>query len=638
MKLRRDCRAAFVLLLTVAPLACGGSGGGSSNGSGSAGSAGSGVVGGSASGGTSSTTSGTGGSPDSVNGGAAGSGGAANVGGGGASAAAGGGGVAPVGGGAAVPFTTYEAEDLETTGSVLGPSRTWGEVASEASGRKAVRLSAAGQYVQLKTGAASNSVVVRYSVPDGTSAATLTLAIGGAEKKLSVTSRYSWSYGDLYNQPAQNDPSQGKPHHFFDEARLLIPEGIPAGTVVQLKKSADDTAATYDIDLVELEQVAPALAMPAGFKSVVDCGANGSDDKDDSAAFQACIDMPHGDGLYIPPGKFIFDASAVNVAGVTIRGAGMWHSTIGGAKAHFVCTGDNCKYYDFAVFGETTARDDGAAGRDDAAFDGPQNSGTVLDHIWVEHRRVGFWSGLYPDSGDDKVSIKNCRFRNLHADGVNFYGGITNSVVENCHFRNTGDDSIASWSHGGDGANGHPANANNAFRHNTIQSTWMASCFGIYGGHDNVIEDNVCADDVQLAGILVAQSFDSHPFGGTTTFARNTLLRDGGNWRNSKQGALKLEPQQGNISGVRFTELSLVDSTYCGVLVVGGDNGGNQVDGLSLESSSIKGSGEFAIFLPVAAHGSMTLTDVTVSGGTGALFDDPGNQFNVVMGAGNVGF
>lgn len=587
---------------------------------------------------TGGAASGSGGTADPERGGTAGAGGATSAGSGGSAAPGGSGGVAPVGGGAAVPFTTYEAEDMETTGSVLGPSRAWGEVASEASGRKAVRLSTTGQYVQLTTGAASNAVVVRYSVPDGTAAATLTLSIGASEKKLNVTSKYSWSYGDLYNQPAQNDPAQGKPHHFFDETRLLVPEGIPAGSVLQLKKAPGDAAASYDIDLVELEQVPEPLPMPAGFKSIVDCGASGADDLDDSAAFQSCIDMPHGDGLFIPPGKFIFEAKAVNVANVTIRGAGMWHSTIGGSKAHFVCTGDNCKYYDFAVFGETTARDDGAAGRDDAAFDGPQNSGVVLDHIWVEHRRVGFWSGLYPDSGDSNISIKDSRFRNLYADGVNFYGGATNSVVENCHFRNTGDDSIAAWSHGADGQNGHPPNANNTFRHNTIQSTWMANCFGIYGGNDTTVEDNVCADDVQLAGILVAQGFDSHPFGGKTTFARNTLLRDGGNWQGAKQGAVKLDPQQGSISGLSFSELELVDSTYCGVLVVAGDNGGNQVDGVTFTSSSIKGSGEYAIFLPVGARGSMTLNEVTVSGGAGALFDDPNNQFNVVMGSGNVGF
>jgi hypothetical protein len=134
----------------------------------------------------------------------------------------------------------------------------------------------------------------------------------------------------------------------------------------------------------------------------------------------------------------------------------------------------------------------------------------------------------------------------------------------------------------------------------------------------------------------VAQSFESHPFGGTTTFARNSLLRNGGFWRNTKQGAVKIEPQQGSISGIRFTDLELVDSTYFGVLVAGEDSNANQVDAITFESTSIRDSGEFAIFLPATARGSMTLSAVTASGAAG-LFDDPGNQFNVVMGAGNVG-
>lgn len=631
-------RVLIVGVFASVPLACGNSGGGNAGGSAGTGIAGSstnpaGGAGGvpqNAGGSMAQSGAGTG---AGLGGNGGGSGGVA-AGGNGGAGGTGGGSPFPGGRGAAVPYITYEAEDMETTGSQLGPSRTWGEVASEASGRKAVRLAAQDQHVRFTTTAASNSIVVRYSVPDGTDAATLTLSIGGgAEKKLNVTSKYVWSYGGAFNQPAQNDPGQGQPHHFFDEARLLIPEGIPAGAVVELKKGATDTAANYDIDLVELEQVGEPLPIPAGFKSIADCGADGTDNNDDSAAFQTCIDMPHGQGLYIPPGRFVFSGNHVNVAGVTIRGAGMWHSTIAGPKAHFLCTGDNCKYYDFAVFGETTARDDAGGGLDDAAFSGPQNSGTVLDHIWVEHRRVGFWSGLYPDSGDSNVTIKDSRFRNLHADGINFYGGITDSVIENCHFRNTGDDAIASWSHAADAGNGHPPNSGNVFRHNTIQNTWMANCFGIYGGSNLSVEDNACADTVQLAGILVAQSFDSHAFGGTTSFARNLLLRDGGYYDGAKHGAVKLQPQQGNLTGVSFTDLDVIGSTYSGVNITGGA----ALDAVSFTNTLIQDAAEYAVYIPAEAHGAVTLKGVKVSGGAGGLFDDPGNDLNVVDGGGNSG-
>ncbi len=549
--------------------------------------------------------------------------------------------VIPDGRGAALPFATYEAEDMETTGSLLGPSRIWTEVASEASGRKAVRLNAEGQYVQFTTAAISNAIVVRYSVPDGTESATLSVTIdGGAEKKLAVTSRFSWSYGDMtgqppvFNLPAQNDPGQGHPHHFFDETRLYVVEGIPAGAVVQVKKSAGDTAANYDVDFVELEQVAPAIAeVPAGFVSLTACGTGATinDSSDDSAALQSCLNS--NSNVFIPAGTFVLNGAIGVGSNKTIRGAGMWHSTFVGSKAHFRCTSGNCKYYDFGIFGETTARDDAAP--DERAFDGQANSGVVLDHVWIEHRVVGYWTGAFdPEgSGGDGLLITGCRMRNLHADGVNFYGGMTNSVIEQSHFRNTGDDAIASWS---DAAR--PVNSGNVYRHNTIQNTWMANGFGIYGGNGTSVEHNLVSDTIQLAGILVAQAFGSHAFGGINTFSHNTLLRDGGNYRDTKQGALKLEPRQGGLANVAFTDLDLVESTYHGVYVEGGDSDAFRLSGININGAQILSSGEFAIYLPAAARGSMNVDNVTVSGSGGGLYDDFNNQFSVVKGAGNVGF
>ena len=78
-----------------------------------------------------------------------------------------------------------------------------------------------------------------------------------------------------------------------------------------------------------------------------------------------------------------------------------------------------------------------------------------------------------------------CRMRDLFADGVNFYGGTSNSVVEYTHARNTGDDAFASWS-----PSDHAPNRKNVFKNNAVQVPWMANCFGIYGGEDIVIQDS----------------------------------------------------------------------------------------------------------------------------------------------------
>src|SRR6266542_2753723 len=376
------------------------------------------------------------------------------TGGGGAGGAAGGGGAGGSGGtspgmppadrGATLPYVEYQAEDGDTNGTRVGPSRTLGDVASEASQRKAVRLAAIGQYVRITNKSPANSIVVRYSVPDkgeGPDAlSTLSVYVNGALRtKLKLTSRWSWTYGDFGNA-APNDPSQGKPHHFFDEARALIGD-IPVGAVVSLQKDAGDTAAYYVIDLVDLEQVAPPLPQPANFLSLIDCGATPDDDTDDQSAIQKCIDAARaqGKGLYIPKGTFRSIAKPLSVDNLTIRGAGMWHSTISGYNARLDCYGNACKYYDFAVFGDTVVRNDMSS---ESTFSGVTGSGTILENIWAEHSKTGYWVG----TNAKNLVIRRCRFRDFYADGVNLWKGTSDSVIEQTHFRNTGDDAIASWS------------------------------------------------------------------------------------------------------------------------------------------------------------------------------------------------
>ncbi|HEY3667436.1 MAG TPA: hypothetical protein VGL19_15620, partial [Polyangiaceae bacterium] len=72
--------------------------------------------------------------------------------------------------GAIEPYTEYEAEAGTLSGAtLLGPTRTGNsvnDVAAEASNRQAVRLAKTGDSVTIKSLNASNSIVVRYSVPD----------------------------------------------------------------------------------------------------------------------------------------------------------------------------------------------------------------------------------------------------------------------------------------------------------------------------------------------------------------------------------------------------------------------------------------------------------------------------------------
>jgi hypothetical protein len=538
--------------------------------------------------------------------------------------------------GATVPFLEYEAEDSDTNGQVLGPSRKMAEsndVAAESSNRKAVQLNATGQYVKVTSKNPANSIVVRLSIPDSGDGqgmnSTLSVYVNGTfKKKLNVTSRWSWTYGTTIS-PSSNNPGDGNPHHFYDEARTLL-DDFPAGATVSVQKDADDTANYYVIDLIDLEYVYPPLPEPAGFISATtDCGATPNGTDDDRAALQSCIDRAKGlnRGLYIPAGTYnIFskasamDTAGLNVDNITIAGAGMWYTTIYGQYADLNCYGSACKYQDFSVFGDTTFRDDSAP---DSNFSGPTGSGSSLTNIWMEHSKTGYWVG----PGANGLDIKGCRIRDLYADGVNFFGGTSNSTVENSHFRNTGDDSMASWSPSGSGNN-----ASNAFKFNTVQAPWLANCFGVYGGSDTQIVDNICSDTVQYPGILIAQQFTSNVFGGTTSIQRDSLIRDGGFDYGDGQCALKFYAQQGPISGFLVKDLTIQDSTYCGVQVWGA----NTITNLTLDTVNITGSGTSGLQFNSTARGSGTATNVTVS--NGGLDVQSKGGFNLARQAGDTGW
>ena len=532
--------------------------------------------------------------------------------------------------GAAVPWIEYEAEAGLTNGKILGPDRAFGSLASEASGRQAVQLSATGDYSQFASQAAANALVVRYSLPDapggGGITATLSLYVDGAfRQKLSLTSRFAWSYGgDSY---AFNAPGGGA-HHFFDEARALV-GNIPAGANVRLQKDSGDTAASYVIDLVDLERVGPPKPMPAGYLSIVtDCGAVPDDGLDDGPAIQKCIGLAQaqGRGVWLPAGTFESTSQPLAVAGVAIRGAGMWYTTVHGFYARFNCLGNGCQYYDFAILGETVQRDDQSP---ENGFNNGAGSGSRLENIWVEHTKVGYWVG--PGTTDGLV-ITGSRFRDLFADGVNFPGGVTNSIVENSHFRNTGDDALASWSQ-----QSGPANVNNVFRFNTVQLPWRANCFAVYGGQDNKIEDNLCADVVTYPGILVAQSFNSTPFAGVTSIQRNSLVRAGGLYSFQEFGALTIWAEQGPIAGqVLVKDMQIEAPTYSGLEL----DGSNPIGALTVDGVAISGAGTNGIQVGSAVAGAATFSHVQVTGATKAALqnDSPAYHFKLTRGDGNSGW
>jgi Pectate lyase superfamily protein len=546
--------------------------------------------------------------------------------------------------GATVPYVEYEAESGVTNGTVIGPSRAindpnvFNSIAGESSGRQAVKLAGTGQYVRFTTQNTANSVVVRFVIPDSANGdglqATLGLYVNGSRAAtLSLTSVYAWAYGDpVTTDTTTNNPGDGYARHFYDEARVLLPADIPAGATVGVQQDAQDTAAYYVIDLFDLEEVPPALAQPSNAVSVKDYGAQGNGTTDDGQAIQNAINYAQSKGLavWFPPGTYLDASTVLAIEGVTIYGAGMWLTTLQGASARFVCTGTACSIFNLAILGETVLRDDSASV---PGISGLFGTGSQLQNVWIEHTTTGAWIGEPGKTPANGLMIHGARIRDLYADGINFCNGTSGSTVEQSTARNTGDDGIASWSPSAD-----PANTGNTFQFNTVQLPWRANCFAIYGGSNNSIEDSICADVVTYPGILVNQEFTSTTFGGTTTIARDTLLRAGGLFGGQQWGALTVG---GNdpappVTGVSVANIDIEDATFSGLYFLGPSTA---IQGVSLSGVTINAPGTYGISVASNAQGSATATNVVVmSSAMGGLSNAAPSAWTFTRAGGDIGW
>ena len=538
------------------------------------------------------------------------------------------------GSGASLPYTEVQAENSATNGTVIGPSYTQGQLADEASYRKAVTLKGAGQYVTFTTPVATNSINFRYSIPDSSDGsvytAPLSLYINGAKQAdFTLTNAYSWYYGSY---PFTNTPGSGNPHHFFDETHRLFPTTYPAGTTFKLQVNSEDTASSYTIDFADFEQVGAALTQPAGSVSVTSEGADATGAADSTSAFNAAITAAGSGGtVWIPPGTYNIPGH-ISVNNVTIAGAGMWYSTVTGTAPGFYGNSapnpsTNVHLQNFAIFGNVQQRDDSAQVN---GIGGAMSNSTV-SNIWIEHMKVGAWM----DGPMDSLKFAGLRIRDTTADGINFHGGVTNSTVTNSDIRNTGDDGIATWADSSIGAD-----ANDTISNNTVQLQMLANGIAIYGGHDNTVTGNLVQDTgiTQGGGIQVGQRFTSTPVG-TTTISNNTMIRDGDldpNWQFGV-GALWFDGSQGAITGpINVTNALIEQSPFEAVQWVEGT-----ISGVNLSNVTIAGTGTFA--LQEQTGGAASFTNVTATGVAQANAGNPpsynceGGGFAITDGGGNSG-
>ncbi|MGC4940815.1 CARDB domain-containing protein [Kribbella sp. DT2] len=580
-----------------------------------------------------------------------------------------------VGRGAAVPYTSYEAEAANYTGQLLVTDalRTFGHTnfATESSGRSSVRLTSQGQFVEFTSTNQSNSIVVRNSIPDSANGqgleATISLYVNGTfSRKLTLSSRHSWLYGNTDQPEGLTNTPGGDARRLFDESSALLGTSYPAGTKFKLQRDAGDSASFYVIDTIDLEQVAPALSQPTGCTSITQYGAVPNDGIDDADAIQRAVtDDQNGviGCVWIPAGqwrqekKILTDDplnrgqyNQVGISNVTLRGAGMWHSQLystvepqnaGGInhphEGNFGFDIDkNTQISDIAIFGSGRIRGGDGNAEGGVGLNGRFGVGTKITNVWIEHANVGVWVGRDYDNiqelwgPGDGLEFSGMRIRNTYADGINFTNGTRNSKVFNSSFRYTGDDSLAVWANKYVKDQAVDVAHTNSFTNNTIQLPWRANGIAVYGGYDNKIENNLIYDTMNYPGIMLATDHDPLPFSGQTLIANNGLYRTGGAFWNEDQefGAITLFPQNLPIPGVTIRDTEILDSTYDGIQF---KTGGGVMANVAITNvridKSTNGSGILAMG---GARGNATLTNTTITNSRdGNVLIEPGSQFTI---------
>ncbi|MGW7569204.1 discoidin domain-containing protein [Streptomyces tendae] len=475
-----------------------------------------------------------------------------------------------VGRGANMPYDMYEAEDGTVGGgaTVVGPNRTIGDIAGEASGRKAVHLDKTGEYVEFTTKADTNTLVTRFSIPDapggGGIDATLNVYVDGVMKKaLPLTSKYAWLYGA--EASPGNSPGAGAPRHIYDEAHIMLGETVPAGSTIRLQKDAANTT-DYAIDFVNLEQVSAvpnpdpaAYAVPAGFSH---------------QDVQNALDKVRMDtsgklvGVYLPPGDYQ-TSSKFQVYGKAVKvvGAGPWFTkfqapttqdnTDIGFRAEASAKGST--FANFAYFGNYTSRIDGPG----KVFDFSNTSDIVIDNIWNEHMVCLYWG-----ANTDRMTIKNSRIRNMFADGINMTNGSTDNLVSNNDARATGDDSFALFSAIDAGG---ADMKNNLYENLTTTLTWRAAGLAVYGGYNNTFRNIHIADTLVYSGITISSLDFGYPMNGfgtdPTTFENVSIVRAGGHfWNGQTFPGIWVFSASKVFQGIRVNNVDIVDPTYSGIM------------------------------------------------------------------------
>lgn len=495
--------------------------------------------------------------------------------------------------GATTPFVTVEAE----TGTLGGGARirsiapgaappTKATLEGEASGYSLVELKTTGDSVTWtnNTGKNANSLVVRASIPDSAGGgginATLNLYVNGAFRQaISLSSQQAWNYRGATTNP--DDPrAGGVAYRFYNEFPLRVTgAAIAPGSTMQLKKDAANTAAVYDIDSVDLENVGAALAQPANSLSVVSNGADPNFSKDSTVAIQNTVNAARSQGssVWIPQGKYLTNSlvsKPLDFTGVKVQGAGMWYTTLyrkvpipANSWRSQIVVGTRTTVTDLQIDSNAVWRGIGGTGGSDYGVN-TGGTGWLIDRLWTRHIDANWLSGT------DGI-LQNSRTADSYGDGYNINNGSSpngeklglNITVRNSFARNTGDDSFATYSDAGPtGTNGQVSGAK--ILNNTAIAPWWANGIRIAGGRNVEVRDNVVNSVASNNALEISVFGDSgHPL--ESAAVTGNLLQGGGGWNGIRHGVSIGSPGATSQFPNAFTNVTMSDNIIRGSLTAG---------------------------------------------------------------------
>ncbi|MDX6311317.1 MAG: hypothetical protein QOF44_781, partial [Streptomyces sp.] len=425
-----------------------------------------------------------------------------------------------------------------------------------------------GSSVEFTTRASTNTLVVRYSIPDSAGGgginSTLDVYVNGTFlKAIDLTSKYAWLYGS--ETAPGNSPGDGSPRHIYDEANMMLGTTVPAGAKIKLQKdAANDT--NYAVDFVNTEQVAP-IANPDPAAYTAPTGFTQQD-------VQNALDKARMDttgtikGVYLPPGDYS-TSSKFQVYGKAVKviGAGPWYTrfstpssqsnTDAGFRADSTANGSS--FSGFSFFGNYTSRIDGPG----KVFDFSSVANVTIDNVWNEHTVCLYWG-----ANTDSITITNSRIRDTFADGINMTNGSTDNHLNNIEARATGDDSFALFSAIDSGG---ADEKNNLYENLTSLLTWRAAGIAVYGGYANTFRNIYIADTLVYSGVTISSLDFGYPMNGFGTDPTNiqniSIVRCGGHfWGGQTFPGIWLFSASKVFQGIRVSDVDIVSPTYSGIM------------------------------------------------------------------------